>query len=102
VSVELTYSQVRNNALYQYGLRTPEKLMDERLGHQDGSIQARYTHVTPEMRSEPMDGLAALWQEALTTRATFRPTSPILTLNRLLCDLPRIALGPELAILWST
>ena len=24
----------------------PSKLMDERMGHEDGSVQARYTHVT--------------------------------------------------------
>lgn len=26
---------------------TPPKLMDERLGHDDGSVQSRYSHVTP-------------------------------------------------------
>ena len=32
------------------GLGTPAVLMDERMGHEDGSVQARYSHVTPEMR----------------------------------------------------
>ena len=31
-------------------LGTTPKLMDERLGHEDGSVQARYSHVTPGMR----------------------------------------------------
>ena len=30
-------------------LGTPAKLMDDRMGHQDGSVQARYAHVTPDM-----------------------------------------------------
>jgi hypothetical protein len=32
------------------GLGTPPKLIDERMGHEDGSVQARYTHITAEMR----------------------------------------------------
>lgn len=38
-------------------LGTPPILMDERMGHLDGSIQARYSHVTPAMREQLMDGL---------------------------------------------
>lgn len=34
---------------------TPPKLMDERLGHEDGSVQARHSHVTPRMRAPLMD-----------------------------------------------
>lgn len=30
-------------------LGTSPKLMDERMGHEDGSVQARYDHVTKEM-----------------------------------------------------
>jgi hypothetical protein len=33
-------------------LGTVSTLMDERMGHQDGSVQARYSHVTPETRAE--------------------------------------------------
>jgi hypothetical protein len=32
------------------GLDTPSKLKDERMGHIDGSVQARYSHITAEMR----------------------------------------------------
>lgn len=35
------------------GFRTPPKLMDEHMGHIDGSVQARYSHITRQMR----DGL---------------------------------------------
>lgn len=36
-------------------------LADERIGHLDGSVQARYSHVTQEMREELMDGLTRIW-----------------------------------------
>ncbi|BCB88126.1 hypothetical protein Psuf_054390 [Phytohabitans suffuscus] len=42
-------------------LGTPGKLMDERMGHADGSVQARYSHVTPVMRRRLLDGLTELW-----------------------------------------
>jgi hypothetical protein len=45
-------------------LGVPPKLMDERMGHEDGSVQARYTHVTPAMRERLMGGLTELWQAA--------------------------------------
>lgn len=69
-------------------LRTPAKLMDERLGHEDGSVQARYTHVTSEMRDELMDGLTKLWDAALTARRDLCQGSPVAVLDRLLRELP--------------
>jgi hypothetical protein len=66
------------------GLRTPPKLMDERLGHLDGTVQANYDHVTPEMRSALMSGLTTLWEEALDARLSMWPTSPVTVLNDLL------------------
>ena len=38
-------------------LGTPSKLMDERMGHEDGSVQAVYSHITPQMRRRLVDGL---------------------------------------------
>lgn len=38
-------------------LGTPPKLMDERMGHEDGSVQARYSHITARMRNRLMDEL---------------------------------------------
>lgn len=42
-------------------LGTPAKLMDDRMGHDDGSVQALYTDVTREMRRRLMDGLTEVW-----------------------------------------
>jgi predicted RNA polymerase sigma factor len=36
---------------------TPPKLMDERMGHEDGSVQALYSHITTAMRRQSLDGL---------------------------------------------
>jgi hypothetical protein len=49
------------------GLDTPSKLKDERMGHIDGSVQARYSHITTEMRRQLLDGLTGLWDAALDT-----------------------------------
>jgi integrase len=65
-------------------LGTPPKLMDERMGHEDGSVQARYSHVTPAMRRRLLDGLTELWQAALDERRALAPGSPVAVLDRLL------------------
>jgi len=54
-------------------LGTPGKLMDERMGHEDGSVQARYSHVAPSMRTQLLDGLTALWTAALDGRLMMAP-----------------------------
>ncbi|MGW0833979.1 LacI family DNA-binding transcriptional regulator [Streptomyces prunicolor] len=66
------------------GFRTPPKLMDERLGHIDGSVQARYSHITREMRAELMANLTAEWEATLDARLEMCPTSPVSVLNELL------------------
>jgi integrase len=65
-------------------LGIPPKLMDERMGHEDGSIQARYSHVTSDMRQQLVTGLTDRWAAALTTRREMAPGSPVATLDRLL------------------
>jgi integrase len=65
-------------------LSTSPKLMDERMGHADGSVQARYTHVTAVMRQRLMDGLTDLWEAALADRRELAAGSPVATLDRLL------------------
>jgi integrase len=65
-------------------LGTPGKLMDERMGHEDGSVQARYSHVTAVMRTRLLDGLTDLWEAALDERAALAPRSPVAVLDRLL------------------
>ena len=67
-------------------LGTPAKLMDERMGHDDGSVQALYTHVTQEMRRRLMDGLTEVWDAALAARRAISPGSPVAVLDRLLRD----------------
>ncbi len=65
-------------------LGTPAKLMDERMGHEDGSVQARYSHVTAAMRRQLLDGLTGLWESALDARRAIAPRSPVAALDRFL------------------
>ncbi|MFF5227478.1 LacI family DNA-binding transcriptional regulator [Dactylosporangium sp. NPDC000521] len=62
----------------------PAVLMDTQLGHMDGSIQGRYSHVTAEMTARLLEGLTARWQEALEARRRMHPRSPVRVLDRLL------------------
>ena len=64
-------------------LDTPVKLKDERMGHEDGSVQARYSHVTPEMRRRLLDGLTDTWCAALGRRR-MSAGSPVAALDALL------------------
>jgi integrase len=70
-------------------LRTPPKLMDERMGHEDGSVQARYSHITPDMRSRLMKGLSDQWERALDARRELSRRSPVAVLDELLVRDPR-------------
>ncbi|MEU0883652.1 LacI family DNA-binding transcriptional regulator [Lentzea sp. NPDC005914] len=63
---------------------TPPPLMDDRLGHLDGSVQARYDHVTQEMRARLLDELTAAWEKALDARIAMSPRSPVAALDELL------------------
>jgi integrase len=69
-------------------LRTPPPLMDERMGHDDGSVQARYSHVTAEMRRRLMRGLTEEWESALNARREMSPRSPVAALDALLQERP--------------
>lgn len=83
------------NRLTRHGLRhghrtlmeelgTPKVLMDERMGHEDGSVSARYAHVTDSMRVKLMEGLTEVWHESLDARLLLHPRSPVPVLDRLL------------------
>jgi hypothetical protein len=63
---------------------TPPKLMDERLGHEDGSVQSRYDHITAGMRQALMIALTGMWEEALDARRAMSPHSPVAALDALL------------------
>jgi integrase len=65
-------------------LSTSPKLMDERMGHLDGSVQARYDHITPQMRERLLDGLTAEWEAALDARLAMSSRSPVAVLDELL------------------
>jgi hypothetical protein len=65
-------------------LGTPAPLMDERMGHTDGSVQARYSHVTDEMRKRLLRGLTEQRETALEARRSIALRSPIVTLDALL------------------
>ncbi|MFD3910720.1 LacI family DNA-binding transcriptional regulator [Streptomyces sp. NPDC058603] len=65
-------------------LGTEKVLMDERMGHIDGSVSARYAHVTPGMRKRLMAGLTEQWEAALDARLAICPTSPVRVLDDLL------------------
>lgn len=63
---------------------TPPKLMDERMGHEDGSVQSRYDHITPGMRQALMTALTGMWEEASDARRTMSLGSPVAALDALL------------------
>jgi integrase len=65
-------------------LGTPPVLADERVGHTDGSVQRRYTHITPAMRVQLADGLTQRWEAALDMRLAVSARSPVAVLDRLL------------------
>ncbi|MBT2206843.1 LacI family DNA-binding transcriptional regulator [Actinomadura sp. NEAU-AAG7] len=65
-------------------LGIPPKLMDERMGHLDGSVQARYDHVTQRMRDVLLEGLTAMWEDALQARRAMNPRSAVKILDELL------------------
>jgi hypothetical protein len=65
-------------------LGTPATLMDAQMGHEDGSVQARYSHITSGMTQRLLDGLTELWAAALDARREFDPRSPVAVLDRLL------------------
>jgi integrase len=65
-------------------LGTPVSLKDERMGHEDGSVQARYSHVTPEMRRRLLEGLTDVWNAALKARRAMSAGSPVAVLDALL------------------
>jgi hypothetical protein len=65
-------------------LGVPAVLQDERMGHADGSVQARYSHVTAAMRRRLLENLTGVWDRALAARRELAPRSPVAVLDRLL------------------
>ncbi|MFD7860936.1 LacI family DNA-binding transcriptional regulator [Streptomyces sp. NPDC059783] len=73
-----------SHASWLEDIGTPKVLIDERMGHMDSSVSARYKHVMPAMRHRLLVGLTELWQASLAARATMNPRSPVPVLDRLL------------------
>lgn len=65
-------------------LGTPKVLMDERMGHVDSSVSARYAHVTETMRRRLVEALTEQWEASLDERLTMCRTSAVPALERLL------------------
>ncbi|GAA1765664.1 hypothetical protein [Streptomonospora arabica] len=65
-------------------LGVPSPLMDERMGHSDGSVQARYSHPTEGMRRRLVEGLQERWEATLASRARMEPHSPVGVVDGLL------------------
>jgi hypothetical protein len=64
--------------------QTRQTFLANALGHADGSVQARYSHVTPEMRRRLLDGLTQFWSAALERRRAMNGGSPVAVLDVLL------------------
>ncbi|RBO91376.1 LacI family DNA-binding transcriptional regulator [Nocardia puris] len=73
----------------------PRVLIDERIGHEDGSVQAAYSHVTPDMRRRLIEVLDRFWYDALDARLALSPRSEVSVLQRLLDDRARQLTTPQ-------
>jgi len=62
---------------------TAPKLMDERMGHEDGSVQSRHDHITAGM-PQALKALTEMWEESLNARRAMSPGSPVAVLDTLL------------------
>ena len=51
------------------------------MGHADGSVEDRYSHIIAAMRQRLMD---EQWEEALRTRKAIAPDSPVEALHKLI------------------
>lgn len=58
-------------------LGTPKVLMDDRMGHSDASVSARYAHVTPSMRRDLVERLQERWEECVEQRRVMDLVSPV-------------------------
>lgn len=57
---------------------------NDRMGHEDGLVQARYSHITAGMPRTLLDGLTRLWESALDECRAMADGSPVAALDRLL------------------
>ncbi|MFI7001397.1 hypothetical protein [Nocardia sp. NPDC050175] len=67
----------------------PQVLINDRIGHEDNSVQGNYSHVTQVMRDRLNEVLTEMWFEALDARLAMCPTSNVEVLNTLLQERAR-------------
>ncbi|MFC1410453.1 LacI family DNA-binding transcriptional regulator [Streptacidiphilus sp. N1-12] len=79
-----THGERHCHRTWMEDLGTRKVLMDERMGHIDGSTGGRYAHVTQGMRDRLMAGLTEMWEESLTARLAISPRSRVQVLDVLL------------------
>jgi len=77
-------------------LRTPEVLSHDRLGHEMPGIAGIYSHPTPPMRAELLEGLTACWEESLGERLALCPESPVPVLDALLRERAARSFSPRI------
>ncbi|MEU9400606.1 LacI family DNA-binding transcriptional regulator [Streptomyces sp. NPDC048242] len=65
-------------------LGVPKVLIDDRMGHEDGSVSAIYTHITDSMRATMVDALTEVWYRTLDERLALAPRSAVRALDVLL------------------
>ncbi|MFE4856118.1 LacI family DNA-binding transcriptional regulator [Streptomyces sp. NPDC056670] len=73
-----------SHRMHMEEMGTPKVLMDERMGHIDGSVSARYSHVSDEMRMRLVEGLTRNWEASLDARMGLSPRSSVAVLDALL------------------
>ncbi len=78
------HGERHSHKMHMEEMGTPKVLMDERMGHIDGSVSARYSHVSDEMRLRLLEGLDRNWYAALDARLAMSPRSSVGVLDRLL------------------
>ncbi|MEV0759627.1 tyrosine-type recombinase/integrase [Nocardia sp. NPDC050435] len=70
-------------------LGTPKVLIDAIMGHEDQTVQAKYTHVTQPMIDRLMGELTSVWLETLDRRLAISAGSPVSVLDGLLRERAR-------------
>ncbi|MCX4824403.1 LacI family DNA-binding transcriptional regulator [Streptomyces sp. NBC_01142] len=78
------HGERHSHKMHMEEMGTPKVLMDERMGHIDGSVSARYSHVSGEMRLRLLEGLDRNWYAALDARLAMSPRSSVAVLDALL------------------
>jgi hypothetical protein len=63
--------------------------MNDQMGHEDGSLQARYAQITVALRRQLLDALTRLCLAALDVRRAMSPRSRVPMLDQLLRERAR-------------